>query len=129
MTEVPSDGFSGHQEMGAHVQRTHPEWSAAQVERLVAHDALTRNDGRVAWRHDGDASTWSPDPEALWAVLVALPMPIDLIRASDGLVDDAGAAEFLTRRPDARVLVLEAGHRVAAEAPIALANAVKTLTA
>ncbi len=57
VSEVPVDGFPNHDALAAHVLLTHPEWSATEIERIVAHDALTRDDGRVDWRHDRDAWT------------------------------------------------------------------------
>ena len=127
VSEVPVDGFPNHDALAAHVLLTHPEWSPTEIERIVAHDALTRDDGRVDWRHDRDAWTWAPDPGALWAALSSLPVPVDLIRASSGLVDASHTAEFLRHRPDARVHVVEAAHRVASDAPAELASIVNSL--
>ncbi|NTW41739.1 MAG: hypothetical protein HGA44_17975, partial [Cellulomonadaceae bacterium] len=48
--------------------------------------------------------------------------PLDVVLATRSLVGAASAAELARRRPDARVLRVEAGHNVQEDAPDALAQ-------
>lgn len=102
--------------------------------RGVALNSRQRPDGRWEWAHHfahmdsaptesfGDEAPFAP----LWAVLEALRdggTRIELIRASEGIVDDALEAEWRERLPEATVRTIAGPHNLHEATPSALAAA------
>jgi pimeloyl-ACP methyl ester carboxylesterase len=68
------------------------------------------------------------DPEATWAIIARLPVPLDLVWAERGLVDATARARLAELRPDARAVGLAAGHNIQEDAPAELARTLADLT-
>jgi pimeloyl-ACP methyl ester carboxylesterase len=107
----------------------------ADAERGVFLNTRVRADGRVEWKHHfahlaaaalsapaPDAGTAIINAERSWADLTAVTSPITLVRATNGYVSDANAAEFASRLPDAGIRTVDATHNVQETAPAALAS-------
>ncbi len=93
----------------------------------------TRHDSRgaVVWKHHlarvPFAQAVLEDPESAWVRLSALPVPVDLIAGSRGLLAAGELARFSAERPHDRTVVIEAGHNVQEDAPEQLAAAIQAL--
>lgn len=121
-----------------------------KVERGVFLNSRVRPDGRVEWKHHfahlaaaaanaesdrdaaGAASASAPDDavtrvitESGWDHLLAVRAPVTLVRGERGFVTAADADELVRRIPSARVVVLDSGHNVQEEQPVALADLVR----
>jgi len=64
-----------------------------------------------------------------WDDLAAIGAPLTLVRATDGYVSEAAAAEFARRLPGASVIEVNAGHNVQEYVPAELAGLVRGITA
>jgi pimeloyl-ACP methyl ester carboxylesterase len=104
------------------------------TERGVFFNTRVRKDGRVEWKHHfaqiighafdalnaaNAASAAGADP---WDDLLAVTVPITLVRGTRGFLQDADVAEFAGRLPSAQVLTVDAGHNVQETDPAALAD-------
>lgn len=109
--------------------------------RGVFLNSRVRADGRVEWKHHFAhlANALAADPSAAaavqtqqdavrgalsaagWDDLAAVTAPITLVRGERGFVTPADADEFLTRVPEASLLVVPSGHNVQEELPVPLA--------
>lgn len=117
--------------------------------RGVFLNSRVRADGRVEWKHHFAhlANTMAADPAAAaaaqaqqdairgalsasgWDDLAAVTAPITLVRGERGFVTSADADEFLTRVPEASLLVVPSGHNVQEELPVPLAALVADIAA
>lgn len=101
--------------------------------RGVALNSRKRPDGRWEWAHHfahmdaapagnfGDGAPFAP----LWQPLEALHaagLPVSLVRASEGLLDDGLVAEWSDRLPGCRVATLGGPHNLHEASPAALAE-------
>ncbi|MGH9020534.1 MAG: alpha/beta fold hydrolase, partial [Acidimicrobiales bacterium] len=105
----------------------HPGRTVSSLRRGILHNALQRADGSWVWRHQQHAASTltAPDVGDLWERLATTTQPVTLVRAMGptSMVDDADVSEFLARRPDAVIELVEgAGHSVQGDAPLALAE-------
>ncbi len=110
--------------------------SRPDTERGVFLNTRQRPDGRVEWKHHfahlaaraldahapGDAGSPSILSASGWDDLARTRAPITLVRAVDGFVTEADAAEFSRRLPHASVTSLAATHNVQESAPRDLAD-------
>jgi pimeloyl-ACP methyl ester carboxylesterase len=100
-----------------------PTRSESSLRRGILHNAVQLDDLTWRWRYDRRSHPDRPGreriAEGLWEVLEATSCPVALVRgALSPVVDDADVAEFLRRRPDAVVhLVDGAGHSVQGDRP------------
>lgn len=73
----------------------------------------------------------APDPSrpyaALWEVLTGLDIPVTLIRADRGMVDEVAAAEWRDRLPKAGIVTIAGPHNLHEAAPTALAAELETI--
>ncbi|MCU1504498.1 MAG: alpha/beta hydrolase fold protein [Ilumatobacteraceae bacterium] len=105
--------------------------------RGVFHNTRRRDDGRFIFKHHlanlratGHASTsFNADFTGLWPALENATVPVLLVRGSRGFLSDAVADEFAQRVPGSRTVVIESGHNVQDEAPVALAEAISEFLA
>lgn len=106
--------------------------------RGIALNTRRRPDGKWEWTHhlahlDGlpIADEDGPAPLApLWAALEALDnadVPLALIAASNGLVDEALRDEWAARLPRSTVVTIEGPHNLHEAAPVELAEALQSL--
>ena len=99
----------------------------------VLHNSRRMDDGRWAWRYDRMTRDGSEPVEFadLWDDLAAMAAPIMLVRGGrSSHVHDDDQQEFLRRRPDARVeLVEEAGHSVQSDRASLLAGLISDFLA
>jgi pimeloyl-ACP methyl ester carboxylesterase len=100
--------------------------STASVERGVYHNTIRRDDGRWVFRHHlanlpTDTAPMSFDFSTLWPAFDALSLPIMVVRGSRGFLDDDDIAELKSHQPHMIVSVIESGHNVQEDDPIALA--------
>jgi pimeloyl-ACP methyl ester carboxylesterase len=100
--------------------------------RGVFHNTRERDDGRFVFKHhlanlrstgNADAPS-STDFSTLWPALEGAGVPVLLVRGARGFLSDAVADEFVQRVPDSRLVVIDSGHNVQDEAPVALAQAI-----
>lgn len=101
------------------------------TERGVFFNTRERDDGRIEWKHHfahiighafdalESARDEGSDP---WADLVAASAPITLVRGARGFLQDADVEALLQRRPEARVVTVDAGHNIQETRPAALAD-------
>lgn len=116
--------------------------SRDKAARGVFLNSRVRADGRVEWKHhfahlaaaaaNAPEGTTAPDDGLRavlsatgWDDLAALTVPLTLVRGDHGYVDNADAAEFSRRLPEADVRVLASGHNVQEEQPLALAEIIR----
>jgi pimeloyl-ACP methyl ester carboxylesterase len=99
--------------------------SQQSVERGVALNTRIREDGRVVFSHHlanlGGLAPVIGDLASVWPFLERLTIPVLLVRASGGILDDALEQEFLTRVPGSRSVTLDAGHNIQEDIPVELA--------
>nr|MDT0663698.1 alpha/beta hydrolase [Micromonospora sp. DSM 115978] len=106
-----------------------PHRSESSLRRGVLHNARPLPDGQWAWRYDQlDGVVGRDGPTSLWADVTAVTAPTMLVRGGrSAMVRDADVAEFARRKPGLRVVVApEAGHSVQSDAPLLLADAVRS---
>ncbi len=125
--------FPSFDDLLARTIEFNPTRSESSLRRGILHNALQRDDGSWVWRHrrddytamgDTDDSDERPDISSLWDDLAASTAPLTLVRGmrEQSVVDDADVAELVHRRPDARVVEVDAGHSVQGDAPLELAR-------
>jgi pimeloyl-ACP methyl ester carboxylesterase len=101
------------------------------------HNAQQLPDGSWVWRHrrddyqvmgDADGEGRRPEIASLWSDLEVYGGPVTLVRGmrEQSVVDDGDVDELLRRRPDARVVEVDAGHSVQGDQPIELAEIIRT---
>lgn len=120
--------------------------SRERVERGVFLNSRVRPDGRVEWKHHFAhlAAALARDPEMAaqidaaqdalsdilsadgWSDVEGVRAPLDLVRAERGFVTDADAAEFATHAPGAHIWTMPTGHNVQEDAPVLLAQRLRT---
>jgi pimeloyl-ACP methyl ester carboxylesterase len=108
--------------------------SRAAVERGVQRNTRVRHDGRVVFKHHlanlGDQRpAFTADFAALWPALEAIDVPLLLVRATGGFLDDDVEAELVARARDGRSVHIECGHNVQEERPVELAAAITAFLA
>jgi pimeloyl-ACP methyl ester carboxylesterase len=124
------DGPPDFESFDAVLERTmahNPTRSRSSLRRGVLHNARQLDDGRWSWRYDrfGDRLD---DLDArfadLWQAVSNVPTPILLVQGGlSPVVDDDDIAELQRRRPDARVVVVDAaGHSIQGDQPLELAR-------
>ncbi len=100
-----------------------PTRSESSLRRGILHNAVQLDDLTWRWRYDRRSHPDRPGREriaaGLWDVLESTSCPVALVRgALSPVVDDADVAEFLRRRPDGVVHLVEgAGHSVQGDKP------------
>lgn len=110
-----------------------PTRSESSLRRGILHNAVQLDDLTWRWRYDRRGHPDRPGREriaaGLWEVLEATTCPVALVRgALSPVVDDADVAEFLRRRPDAVVhLVDGAGHSVQGDRPRDMARIIRDM--
>ena len=123
-----AQAYNTYEELVDHAVRTATGSGRAGLERGILHNTRVREDGNVVFRHHfASPPPQGPapyDPTLLWDTIAALPVPVQLVHSTTGIVDDDQIAELPHRRPDARVVTLDAGHNVQRDAPRALADAI-----
>jgi pimeloyl-ACP methyl ester carboxylesterase len=127
--------FPSFDELLARTMEFNPTRSESSLRRGILHNATQLDDGSWVWRHRrddiavmGDEDTPRADPALLWDDLQAFAGPITLVRGMrpQSVVDDDDVAELLRRRPDATVIEVDAGHSVQGDAPLELAEIIRT---
>ena len=120
--------FADLDELVARTVEHNPTRSESSLRRGVLHNAVELDDGTWVWRHQRHPAPENPprtDPEALWASLGQVGVPVLLVRAMGpgSVVDDADESEFLRCQPTARVVHVEgSGHSVQGDQPLELAR-------
>jgi pimeloyl-ACP methyl ester carboxylesterase len=105
--------------------------------RGVLHNTRQRDDGRFIFKHHlanlratgHESAPPVTDLTGLWPALEGAAVPVLLVRATHGFLTDAVADEFAQRVPRSRTVVIDSGHNVQDEAPVALADAIGTFLA
>lgn len=99
------------------------------LERGVWLNTREQPDGTVIFKHHlanlGDRVPLTFELSSVWASFEKLDIPVLLVRASHGFLDDALEREFLDRVPGSRSVRIEAGHNVQEFAPVQLAEAIR----
>ncbi|MGZ6969958.1 MAG: alpha/beta fold hydrolase, partial [Acidimicrobiia bacterium] len=103
-----------------------PTRSVSSLRRGILHNAAEQPDGTWAWRYERfilPEGTEIPDFGDLWHLVDAVDVPLLLVRGADSpVVGDEDVVELLRRRPEARVVVVDAaGHSVQGDQPLELA--------
>jgi esterase len=125
--------FPSFDDLLARTMEFNPTRSESSMRRGILHNALQLEDSSWVWRHRRDDYTamgetddpeQRPDITALWDDLAALEAPVTLVRGmrEQSVVDEEDVAELMRRRPDARVVEVDAGHSVQGDAPVELAR-------
>ncbi|MDQ1424914.1 MAG: hypothetical protein QOD72_2412 [Acidimicrobiaceae bacterium] len=101
--------------------------STTSVERGVYHNTVRRDDGRWIFRHHlanlpEGATPLAVDFSTLWPAFDALSLPIMVVRGSRGFLTDDYIAELKSHQPKLIVSVIESGHNVQEDDPVALAR-------
>ncbi|WP_375142141.1 alpha/beta fold hydrolase [Microbacterium sp.] len=107
----------------------------AATERGVFLNTRVRADGRVEWKHhlahllghsfDAVRARTEHGDEAgiaAWSALESLTVPVTLMRAARGFLQDADVDEFTRRLPTASVIAVDAGHNIQETAPAAIST-------
>jgi pimeloyl-ACP methyl ester carboxylesterase len=124
------ESFADFDELLARTIEFNPTRSESSLRRGILHNALQRDDGSWVWRYrrftGGDESPERSLPaEDLWDALERIEVPLMLVRGmrAGSVVDDEAEEELRRRQPTARVEhVVEAGHSVQGDDPLALAR-------
>ena len=128
-----ADSFASRQEIVNRAVRFGFGGPPAALRRGVLLNTRVRDDGRVVFRHHlaqlPEGRQLPSDSVALWSVLEVLPIPVLLVRATQGFLTDASEAEFRSRVPASSVVRIEAGHNIQEQAPGELAAVVSTFAA
>ena len=127
------DGPTEFESFDALLERTmahNPTRSRSSLRRGILHNARPRPDGAWEWRYDRPTR----DPERLGALDTRFADLWDAVSDADAsvllvqgglspVVDDEDVAELQRRRPDARVVVVDAaGHSIQGDQPLELAR-------
>jgi pimeloyl-ACP methyl ester carboxylesterase len=88
-------------------------------------------EGGFAFRHHlahlgGAAPLFDADKTGLWSAFERLTVPVLLVRASHGFLTDELTEEFLRRVPGSRSVTIDGGHNLQENAPVALAEAIRS---
>lgn len=129
--------FPSFDDLLARTIEFNPTRSESSLRRGILHNARQLDDGSWVWRHrrddaavlgDVDDETRRLDLTALWDVVERLSAPIVLVRGmrEQSVVDDDDVSELVRRRPDARVVEVDAGHSVQGDQPLELAEIIRT---
>ena len=127
--------FASFDDLLARTMEFNPTRSESSLRRGILHNAVQLADGSWVWRHwrdddtaMGDADAERPDITALWDDLERLAAPVTLVRGTraQSVVDDDDVSELMRRRPDATVIEVDAGHSVQGDAPLELAEIIRT---
>ncbi len=130
--------FPSFDDLLARTIQFNPTRSESSLRRGILHNALQLPDGSWVWRHRrddyqamADDGADRPDVAGLWDDLAALSAPVTLVRGmrEQSVVDDGDVAELLRRRPDARVVEVDAGHSVQGDQPLELAEIIREAAA
>jgi len=125
--------FPSFEELLERTIQFNPTRTVASLRRGILHNAVQLDDLTWRWRYDRRSHPSRPGREriaaGLWEVLEATKCPVALVRgALSPVVDDADVAEFLRRRPDAVVhLVDGAGHSVQGDRPRDMARIIRDM--
>ena len=113
-----------------------PTRSESSLRRGILHNAKQLPDGTWVWRHRRDDygvmgntdGGLRPGIVSLWSDLEVYRGPVTLVRGTreQSVVDDDDVDELMRRRPDARVVEVDAGHSVQGDQPIELAEIIRT---
>lgn len=106
-----------------------PHRSVSSLRRGVLHNARPLPGGQWAWRYDQlDGVRRHDDVATLWTDVASTVQPMMLLRGGrSAMVRDADVAEFVRRKPGLQVVVApDAGHSVQSDAPLLLAEAVRS---
>lgn len=128
--------FPSFEDLLARTMEFNPTRSESSLRRGILHNALQLDDGSWVWRHrrddytamgDTDDPEQRPDITTLWDDLESSSAPLTLVRGmrEQSVVDDADVTELRRRRPDARVVEVDAGHSVQGDQPIELARIIE----
>ena len=122
------ESFASFDEILERTIRFNPTRSQSSLRRGVLHNAVQREDGRWAWRHQrGSQAVYERgtqiDFDALWDDLAAVTSPVLLVTGGNSpVVDDADRDAFLQRQPRARIEQIDAaGHSIQGDRPLELA--------
>jgi pimeloyl-ACP methyl ester carboxylesterase len=129
--------FPSFDELLERTQQFNPTRSESSLRRGILHNAQQLPDGSWVWRHrrddyqvmgDADGEGRRPEIASLWSDLEVYGGPVTLVRGmrEQSVVDDGDVDELLRRRPDARVVEVDAGHSVQGDQPIELAEIIRT---
>jgi pimeloyl-ACP methyl ester carboxylesterase len=127
--------FASFDDLLARTMEFNPTRSESSLRRGILHNAVQLADGSWVWRHRrddyialGDDDVDRPDITALWDDLEHLAAPVTLVRGTraQSVVDDDDVTELMSRRPDATVIEVDAGHSVQGDAPLELAEIIRT---
>lgn len=107
--------------------------SRSKLERGVYLNTRIDPDGRVIWKHhfgqlQGRAMR-GHDSALLWAAIADPAVPIDLVVASQSIVDAETLDRFTALRPDARVVRVPGSHNLQETSPVELAATLASLLA
>jgi len=125
------DSFESFDEILQRTIEFNPTRTESSLRRGVLHNAIERDDGRWVWRYQRprileDTEMDIPaDFATLWDDIGEIKVPLMLARgaATGTVVDDADETELRTRKPDARVEMVEgAGHSIQGDKPLELAQ-------
>lgn len=102
-----------------------------ELTRAVILNTKITADGRIAWKHHlgilGGQGLPLTDAETLWPVIAASRVPIDLVAATESLIDAHAIERFTQLRPTAQVVRLAGGHNLQEDAPVDLARTLATM--
>lgn len=107
--------------------------SRAKLERGVFLNTRISPDGHVIWKHHfgqlGGRAMAGHGSDLLWEAIVHSDVPIDLVVASQSIVDADTLARFTALRPDARVVRVPGSHNLQETSPVELAQVLQRLVA
>jgi pimeloyl-ACP methyl ester carboxylesterase len=124
------ESFASFDEILERTVTYNPTRSVSSLRRGILHNAVERPDGTWAWRYERfvlPEGVELPDFGNLWEAVDSVHVPLLLVRGADSpVVSDADVEELLRRRPEARVVVVEAaGHSVQGDQPLELARLIE----
>ena len=130
--------FASFEEILERTVAFNPTRSESSLRRGILHNAHELPDGQWSWRWDparhfpesvGVAKGGEIRFNALWGEVSAVEAPITLYRGGiSPVVGDEDVVEFLRRRPNADVVVVEgAGHSIQGDKPLELAELLRSL--
>lgn len=107
--------------------------SSAALERGVIHNTRLTPTGTVIWKHHlgqlGATGLPVIDPAAGWARLAESDLRIDLVLATNSIVDPGLVDRFGQVRPTAKVVRIPGGHNLQEDSPADLAKVLDDLLA
>ena len=128
--------FPSFDELLERTMQFNPTRSESSLRRGILHNATQLDDGSWVWRHrrddysamgDTDQPEQRRDITGVWDDLAAYSGPVTLVRGmrEQSVVGDDDVAELGRRRPDARVVEVDAGHSVQGDQPVDLADIIR----